>query len=56
MDKAETILQHSQGKNPPDFDYGFNLSYGREYFGQDGRLEELRELVDRETEKRMEEP
>ena len=29
LDKMETILQHSQGDNPPDFDYGFNLTYGR---------------------------
>ena len=28
LDKAETILQHNQGKNPPDFDYAFNLTYG----------------------------
>ena len=26
LDKAETIIQHNQGKNPPDFDYEFNLS------------------------------
>jgi putative hydrolase of HD superfamily len=25
LDKLETILQHTQGKNPPDFDYRFNL-------------------------------
>ena len=31
LDKMETILQHSQGDNPPDFDYGFNLTYGRDY-------------------------
>lgn len=56
MDKAETILQHCQGENPPDFDYGFNLSYGKEYYGQDGRLTKLRELVDKETRERMKEP
>ena len=28
LDKAETIIQHNQGKNPPDFDYVFNLEYG----------------------------
>ena len=32
LDKAETIIQHNQGKNPPDFDYQFNLEYGRPYF------------------------
>jgi putative hydrolases of HD superfamily len=29
LDKLETIMQHNQGMNPPDFDYGFNLDYGR---------------------------
>lgn len=53
MDKAETIIQHSQGDNPPDFDYGFNLSYGKEYFLEDGRLEAMRRLVDGETRRRM---
>ncbi len=32
LDKAETIIQHNQGKNPPDFDYDFNLEYGQAYF------------------------
>lgn len=31
LDKLETILQHTQGANPPDFDYRFNLGYGRRY-------------------------
>jgi putative hydrolase of HD superfamily len=30
LDKLETILQHTQGDNPPDFDYRFNLGYGRQ--------------------------
>lgn len=25
LDKLETIMQHNQGSNPPDFDYAFNL-------------------------------
>ena len=29
LDKLETIMQHTQGKNPPAFDYRFNLEYGR---------------------------
>ena len=29
MDKLETLLQHTQGLNPPDFDYAFNLAYGK---------------------------
>ncbi len=31
FDKIETILQHGQGRNPPDFDYAFNLDYGRRW-------------------------
>ncbi|HKS76317.1 MAG TPA: HD domain-containing protein, partial [Terriglobales bacterium] len=31
LDKLETILQHNQGSNPPEFDYAFNLGYGRRY-------------------------
>lgn len=54
LDKAETIIQHSQGRNPAGFDYGFNLDYGKEYFDRDGRLEALRSLIDAETRKRME--
>lgn len=53
MDKAETIIQHSQGDNPADFDYDFNLSYGMEYFKEDERLEALRKLVDGETRRRI---
>ncbi|MGE7114511.1 HD domain-containing protein [Lysinibacillus sp. NPDC047702] len=26
LDKDETIIQYNQGKNPPDFDYEFNLT------------------------------
>ena len=31
LDKLETIMQHTQGKNPPAFDYRFNLEYGRNH-------------------------
>ena len=48
-DKAETILQHNQGANPADFDYGFNLTYGAEWFRDDALLRELRRLLDAET-------
>ena len=54
LDKAETIIQHSQGRNPAGFDYAFNLDYGKEYFDRDERLEDLRGLIDAETRKRME--
>ncbi len=55
LDKAETILQHNQGRNPPDFDYDFNLGYGKNYFQGDPLLEELRTLLDAGTRRRMEE-
>ena len=49
LDKLETILQHTQGKNPADFDYGFNLAYGRRYTAGDPLLEALRTRLDAET-------
>ncbi len=53
LDKAETILQHCQGDNPPDFDYSFNLEYGKEYFEYNDILKELRSMIDEKTRKRM---
>ena len=35
LDKLETILQHTQGRNPDDFDYAFNLDYGQRYTAAD---------------------
>jgi putative hydrolase of HD superfamily len=55
LDKLETILQHTQGLNPPDFDYRFNLSYGRAYTEGHPLLLALRALLDRETEARAQE-
>lgn len=55
LDKLETILQHTQGDNPPDFDYRFNLAYGREYTAGDPLIEALRRILDEETERRAEE-
>lgn len=49
LDKLETILQHTQGKKPPDFDHGFNLAYGRNRTGAHPLLRMLRELVDDKT-------
>lgn len=51
LDKAETIIQHNQGLNPPDFDYAFNRTYGSEYFRGDELLEALRRLLDEQTER-----
>lgn len=52
LDKLETILQHSQGKNPEDFDYAFNLGYGLRYTAADPVLAALRARLDEETARR----
>ena len=49
LDKAETIVQHNQGANPPDFDSRFNLTYGSTLLRDDALLRELRRLLDDET-------
>jgi putative hydrolases of HD superfamily len=53
LDKLETILQHTQGKNPSDFDYAFNLAYGRQYTGVDPLMAALRARLDEETSRRV---
>jgi len=55
LDKLETILQHTQGKNPPDFDYRFNLTYGREHTAGPPLIAALRRLLDQATEDRARE-
>ena len=50
LDKLETILQHNQGKNPPDFDYRFNLKYGKNYTTGHPLIASIRTILDRETE------
>jgi len=55
LDKLETILQHTQGDNPADFDYRFNLTYGRQYTGEHPLLAAVRVLLDEETERRARE-
>jgi putative hydrolase of HD superfamily len=52
LDKLETILQHTQGSNPDDFDYAFNLAYGRQYTAADPLLAALRQRLDLETARR----
>ena len=49
LDKIETILQHNQGANPPDFDYAFNLQYGRAYTDAAPLFQEIRALIDADT-------
>lgn len=55
FDKMETVLQHTQGKNPPDFDYVFNLSYGKYLANFDPLTSTLRTLIDRDTQARADE-
>jgi putative hydrolases of HD superfamily len=49
FDKLETILQHTQGKNPTDFNYGFNLSYGKKYTSYDDLTSKVRAMIDKDT-------
>ncbi|GIV58283.1 MAG: phosphohydrolase [Rhodothermaceae bacterium] len=55
LDKLETILQHNQGRNPDDFDYRFNLDYGRRYTHGHPLIEAIRAVLDAETERRARE-
>ncbi|HZA97259.1 MAG TPA: HD domain-containing protein [Gemmatimonadales bacterium] len=55
LDKLETILQHTQGRNPADFDYAFNLAYGKRYTGADPVLIALRARLDEDTARRARE-
>jgi 5'-deoxynucleotidase YfbR-like HD superfamily hydrolase len=52
LDKLETILQHTQGKNPAGFDYRFNLGYGREYTAAPPVIAALRAMLDEATKRR----
>lgn len=49
MDKLETIVHHNQGNNPEDFDYEFNLQYGKQYFMDNEILEYMRYIIDEDT-------
>lgn len=52
LDKLETLLQHVKGINPPDFDYGFNITYGKQYTDAVPLAAQLRAIIDEETRKR----
>jgi putative hydrolase of HD superfamily len=52
LDKLETIIQHNQGLNPPDFDYAFNLTYGQKHTAADPLFAAIRAIVDEETRER----
>ncbi len=49
LDKIETLLQHNQGDNPRDFDYSFNLDYGKEHTNAVPLAAKVRALVDADT-------
>lgn len=53
FDKLETMLQHLVGRNAPDFDYRFNLTYGRTYTDHHPLLAAIRKLVDNQTAERL---
>jgi putative hydrolases of HD superfamily len=55
LDKLETIMQHNQGKNPADFDYRFNLDYGRQYTASPPFIAAVRKILDRDTKRRARE-
>jgi putative hydrolases of HD superfamily len=55
LDKLETIMQHNQGKNPNDFDFRFNLDYGKRFTDAVPELAEVRRVLDEETEQRARE-
>jgi putative hydrolase of HD superfamily len=52
LDKLETIIQHNQGANPPDFDYAFNLAYGQKHTATHPLFAQLRAMVDVQTQAR----
>jgi putative hydrolases of HD superfamily len=49
LDKLETLLQHNQGANPPDFDYEFNIGYARKFTDAVPLIAEIRKSIDEET-------
>lgn len=53
FDKMETILQHNQGTNPADFDYAFNLDYGKRYTSATPLFEAIRTLLDADTRRKV---
>ena len=55
LDKIETILQHNQGANPPDFDYAFNLDYGTRHTTGHPVIDALRHIADEGTRRRARE-
>jgi putative hydrolase of HD superfamily len=56
LDKMETLIQHNQGRNPDDFDYGFNLNYGKRHTDRVEMAAEFRKILDAETMENMKNP
>jgi putative hydrolase of HD superfamily len=56
FDKLETILQHNQGRNPPGFDYAFNLAYGARHTARHPLTAAIRAVLDEDTRARMARP
>jgi len=54
LDKIETMLQHLIGANPPGFDYGFNLTYGRQITDRHPLLRQMRSSLDSKMRSRIE--
>lgn len=52
LDKMETIIQHNQGDSPADFNYEFNITYGKEQAMHNPVLTSVRALIDKETERK----
>ncbi|WP_372619549.1 HD domain-containing protein [Falsiroseomonas sp.] len=53
LDKLETILQHAQGKNPPELDLAYNLDYGRKDTDAHPLLAAIRARLDAATRARL---
>ena len=53
FDRLETIVQHTQGQNPADFNYAFNLGYGTDRTDRHPLLRQLRRIADNKTRARM---
>jgi putative hydrolases of HD superfamily len=52
LDKLETLLQHNQGANPADFDYVFNIDYGKRFTDAVPLAATFRALIDVETKRK----
>lgn len=53
LDKLETMMQHLIGRNDPDFDYAFNLTYGITHTDKHPLLRQIRGIIDEQTAERV---